>query len=176
MSDNGTTIDGKYVGNLETFTFNSGKTCRIKRVSPMLSVDVQRGMEKQKPKPPVNRVNYGTDAEPIWKDEANPADPDYIDQLAEFEQKKQLTFNRLLVERGVMIEIDQEELAQLRADMVALGVELEEGSDKYIYVTRVCVDGDDWPKLIRAILGQSQPSQEAVGAAQDTFRGAVARA
>lgn len=162
-------LDGKFVGNMQTFTFGTGRTCKIKKISAMLAQDVRRSMEKRKPKPPMQRVNYGDEQEPVWSEEPNPADPEYQRAMEAHERAIGEKAMRLCLELGTVIEIDAEAMRAYREVLATEEIEPEEASEKYLFITRICATGDDLTNLIAAIYGQSQPTEEAVDAAKATF-------
>lgn len=77
----------------------------------------------------------------------------------------------LVIRRGVVCEVDAAAVKRLRADMAAIGVDLSEYDDHYVYVAFVCVGPSaDYQELLKAVFERSIPSEEAVQAHLDSFR------
>lgn len=152
----------------EYVELSTGHKVEIRRVSPLLL----RKMDQQypRPKPPKVPVDYG-DGE--VRQEENPSAPEYLQALADFFEEREIRWRKLLFGRGVVCEIDQNALDQLRRDMAAMGVDLEE-DDKIAYVSYLLIGSDeDTTKLTRAIRGISVPDEEEIASAAESFRSEV---
>ena len=154
------------------FTFrDTGKSVKIRKVSPMLAVDVEATIPK--PKPPVNKVDYGNG--PV--DEPNYADPGYDQAVKARSNLVGAAVLRATILRGVVVEGEEwrQEVAEYRQfvkDMT--GEELTEPSDLVVYVMRICVGTtDDMNELMAAISTRSQPTAEAVERSKASFPGAL---
>ena len=159
---------------LTDFVFkDTGIAVKIKKISPMLVADVMASMPE--PKPPLNEVDYG---EPKGKVlEPNYSDPSYEIQLAEHRQKVNRTWRRVMILRGVVVEGEEwrKDVEEYRAFMrEQTGGEIDEPDDFMVYVLRICVGSEeDLSELITAITRRSQPTQEAVQEAKNSFRSQV---
>lgn len=146
---------------------DSGKTLRVRRVPVFLLREVQKSVKR--PVPPLVTVNYETGP----RQEPNRADPDYLAAVEDYGMALGEKMIQLVIKRGVECEVDAEAVAQLRADMGELGVELA-GNDKQVYVTYICCETPaDLSALQAAVLRQSQPTEEATSEALDRFPGPV---
>lgn len=155
---------------LTPFTFpDSGRTVFVRRVGPLLMATLRK--QYPPPTPPLNRVDYG---DGVVREEPNPADPDHQAALQEYNLQLEERARRLCVRRGIVVRLDDEaaaELAALREDAAAVGLELE-GSDVELYVSYLCVQTEaDYEALVSAVLRRSQPTEEAIQEAADSFRG-----
>lgn len=170
---------GRNVPELETFTFDSGKTCRIRPVSPMLSAEVLKDWRKKNPAPtpPLEEVEVMG----IKTREPNFSNRGYILAMAAYQETANETVGfltlRMMVKRGVELNETEEEVAaevaQLRADMTAMGVDLDP-DDKYIYVTTILAGtSNDMDRLRDAIMTRSQPTPPEVNDNITTFPGNV---
>lgn len=158
-------------------TLSNGKVVLYRRVSPFLG----RALAKQfpEPKPPVQRVNYGTEQVPDWQEEPNPSHPDYLAAMQSHSALIEEQMNRLYLRRGVKVEWTKGkdvELEELKADMAGLGLPLE-GDDQFLYVLYVVCDSIDvYQELVSLIMGSSQPQEEAIQAEVNGFRPEMAGA
>lgn len=168
MSNNG--LKGRSVPPLPTFTFSTGITVSLRRVSPFLLHAVQQQFPA--PKPPVIDVEYGDGK---TRHEANEADPDYQDKLAEHQAMLNDKLNDLMLEGGIVVDFDANELEEAKRVVATIGAAFpEEASDKLAYIKYVCIgNGDDITNVIRAIQGQSFPTEANVQQYVETFPGNV---
>jgi hypothetical protein len=127
------------------------------------------------PEPPTVEVDYGDLGGK--KLESNEADPGYIKAQAEYRMMIVLKSQRLLIERGVVVELDDE----MKAEVVELrdfwrqehGKELP-GSDKMVYVLHIALGTpDDLTELVEAVSRRSSPTEVSISEANGTFRGEV---
>lgn len=147
---------------------DSGATIRVKRISPMTLIAIERA--NPDPKPPLQEVDYGNGSK---RREPNPLDPAYQQALLEHQQTKNLLVLQAFIRLGVEVEIDAARLAAYRADMQALGVELP-ADDKYIYVANIlCETNNDLGALRAGIEGRSIPTEQGVSDKLETFPGDV---
>ena len=154
------------------FTFkDTGKSVKIRKVSPMVALDVDRTFPR--PEPPMNKVNYG-EGEIL---EANLTDPKYLSLMIERNSKVNDEVTRVVILRGVVLEGDEwkAEVEEYKKFILeTTGKELEENLDAYIYIMRVCVGTQaDLNDLLFEITQRSQPTEVAVQAAKDSFQGNV---
>ena len=153
---------------MNKFKFSNGLEVGIKRVSPMLAVELARKFPK--PKPPMKQVKYGDEISL----EPNPADPEYLATLEEWQVQQELRTQSMYIRRGVVIELtdaQRKELAELRQFWKdEYGMELDK-DDKYAYITYIAMEGgEDIGGLLSAIAGVSRPTEEAIEAAVDSFQ------
>ena len=153
---------------MDEFKFSTGIVVRIKRVSPFLISDVLKTIPR--PRPPVQEVDYG---DGVKRQEENPAHPSYELALEEYNQRVTELSTRITLRRGVEADIDYAALSQIKEELAAdFGVELEEKDDLIAYIKYVATGSpDDVRRLAAAILSESQPSEEAIQANVDSFRG-----
>lgn len=152
----------------DEFTFSTGKTVGIRRVSPLLAYALRRQFPP--PKPPMQEVEHAAGG---GRQEPNPSHPDHLEALAAHQELVNHKTQDLMIEGGVEVEVDQEALAQARALMEMSGAVLPtEISEKVAYI-KYCLVGsaEDIAGIIRAVQGISQPTEEAVANHTATFPG-----
>lgn len=169
---------GRQVPKLESFTFpDSGITVQLRKVSPLLRDDVDALMRRQHPPPDppmqVLDTGFGDGATP----QPNVADPAYRQAVAEWQlahwQRVGDALLRLAVTRYVECAVDTAAVAELRAAMAAIGVELD-ADDKYVYITRIAIASrDDQTDFSNALFQRTTQLREAVDSHKATFRGDV---
>jgi hypothetical protein len=154
-------------GLIEVTLPDSGKVLRVRRVPVFLMREVQKSVKR--PTPPLVEVTYETGP----RLEPNRADPEYLTAIEEYGMALGEKMIRLVIKRGVECDVDVAALAELRADMEEIGIELP-SDDRYVYVTYICCETPaDLEALQSAVLRQTQPTEEAVGEALERFRGEV---
>lgn len=154
---------------LHPFMFpDSGKRISIRKVSPFLGDEVRKAFPP--PKPPLQKVMLGG----VETEEPNPAHPDYQAALRAHNIEMGQRIQRLMIKRGVVIELGDDEKAEveeLRADIEAEGVTLP-ASDKDVYLWHICISTpQDLEDLANAIVQRSQPTEVSVSQKMDGFRG-----
>ena len=155
---------------LVPFTFkDTGITVLIRKVSPLLAMELQRAFPP--PKPPMNEVDFG---DGVKRMEPNEADPAYLRDMDKYNQDFELKMRRMLIKRGVALEITEEikeQVEDLRSFWLEeYGIEFPEPDDKMAFVWYVAVGTDqDLRELLEAIMRRSQPTQEAEELARKTF-------
>lgn len=151
---------------------DTGAVLLIRKVSPLLALEVRNSVKK--PQPPMQDVDYGDGK--IVK-EPNYAHPDYKIALQEYEETVTDRTNRLVLKRGVHIELTDELKAEVK-ELRDLYIE-ETGSDlpyddKYVYICYVALgSNEDFQELLEAIMSRSGISGPAMEAAQDTLKSKV---
>lgn len=169
---------GREVPALPTFTFkDTGITVRLRKLSPYMGDQIGKAVRREKPAPevPQNPVDYGDGKTAM---EPNPADPDYQQALAEYEQwiafESGQRLLRLVVEHAVDVsdeEIDQAAVAEKRAIMASIGASIDEFSDRDVYIKYVCVGTqEDMEDLMAAATRRSQPTEAAIADNVTAFR------
>lgn len=175
---------GRAVPANPKFVFpSSGIECEIRRLGPFTLDAINRQMRQEIKPPEVPKVivNYGTDEQPDFKSEENPASEEYRQALADYEKKIEekgaLRMIDIIIENAVIIDVDLDEVNAMRKFLKQLGVteeELNEESDHSIYVKHVCIKStDDLSKLQEFVVGQNVPSEALVKAHEDSFRSDV---
>lgn len=164
---------------LDSFTFaDTGRVVAIRKVSTLLRAEVRRQVLRDpaftEPQPPMTEVDYGDGKVRI----PHAGHPVYVQLRADWERRVTKAVSDRLkpiaIQRGVVAEVDHAAVDQVRVDMAALGLPLDEYDDAYVYVAFVCIGSeDDWTDLLRAIFERSAPSEEAVQAHMATFPGDV---
>lgn len=162
--------DKKY----ETYTFkDTGEIVELRKVSPLLLIKLRERYPQ--PKPPLQLVDYGDDDK---KMEPNPAHPDYLEALAQYEQDMERRARDLLIRRGVVVQWTDEKrkaLEDLRTfwrDSYEADMPAED--DTVAYVSYLAIGSDsDLTELIDHLVKRSQPTEEAIGAAQDRLKSQV---
>lgn len=159
------------MAKLVPFVFPDSKVeVKIRKVSPLLALEVQRSIEK--PEPPLETVTLASGEE---SQEPNRSHPDYAIALQKYNIEVEEKTKKLLINRGVNIVMTDEmkaEVKELREYMKdELGTELGV-SDKEAYISYIAIESaKDFESLIQAVLGASQPTTEAVEASKDSFQG-----
>lgn len=161
---------------LYDFTFaDTGRTVQIRKVSSLLRAETRRQVTQtpgfEEPTPPLSTVDYGDGQITI----PNPAHPVYQDLRrawsARVSDETGARLRQLAIQRGVVCEVDADAVSAVRADMAALGVDLADFDDHYVYVAFVCVGSDDdWTDLLKAIFERSAPQEAAVHAHIEAFQ------
>lgn len=159
------------MSKVEQFTFkDSGETVGIRKVSPLLMIRLRERYPL--PRPPVQEVDYGDGHK---KMEANPAHPDYIQALSDYEQMIEQKARRLLIKRGAVIEWTEERreaLAEMRAYWLEAFENDLEPDDDVAFISYLCVGSDsDLEDFLEVLLKRSQPTEEAVQEATARFQG-----
>lgn len=156
---------------LTDFTFtDTGISVKIRKVPPMLYADIEASIPY--PEAPTQEVDYG---EPKGKVlEKNLSDPGYVTAQAERLQIVYQAWRRALLLRGVILDgedwrEDVEEYRQFIKEQT--GKPLDEPDDKLIYILRICIGTlEAQEELIDAITRRSQPTQEAIEQAKQSFQ------
>ena len=146
---------------------DTGKSVKIRKVSPMVAVDIEKSIPR--PKPPMNTVDYGNG--PVQ--EANYSDPGYMNALEERQAEVGFASLRATIMRGVVVEGDEwkDEVLEYRKFIFeTTEKELEEKSDLIVYIMRICMGTqEDMNDLLLAISTRSQPTQEVIDQAKSRF-------
>lgn len=165
------------------YTLKNKQVVLVRKVSMFLAQEIQRQFPA--PRAPIQQVNYGTEDEPEWREEPNPAHPDYEAALERHAMESEMRMAMLAIVRGARIEWNDEKkaaLAEVRDDMKDFGIDLDEqaraivplGGDKldlYIYVRYiVCSDPASYEELVSVLIGMSQPTEAAIAENVGTFQ------
>lgn len=161
------------MANLQPFIFpDSGVEVKIRKVSPLLALEVQRSIKK--PEPPMETVILASGEE---SQEPNRSHPDYEKALRDYNIEVEEKTKKLLINRGVVITMTEE----MKQDVKDLRAYMEDEmdtqlpvNDKEAYISYIAIaSAKDFETLIHAVLGASQPTQEAVEEAKESFQGEV---
>jgi hypothetical protein len=165
---------------LDEVVFSTGRSVQVRKVSSLLRERVRNAVRDElrgeEPQPPLVEVDYGQGKKTI----PHPADPVYLDLLklhqAKIADQAGERVKALIVRRGVVCDIDDEAVAGVRQDMADLGIDLSAEDDKWVYVAYVCIGAyEDWLDLIKAVFERSAPTEAAITAHQESFRGNLQR-
>lgn len=148
---------------------DTGITINIKKVSPLLALEIRNAIPK--PRPPSQEVDYGDGKKVL---EENPAHPSYKAALKEYEDAVQEKTNRFVIERGVDCKVDHEAVKELRESWKAeFGQDLPY-NDKYCYIAFIVLGtNEDFQELIEIIMSRSGISSAAMEAAQEQLKSQV---
>jgi len=179
---------GRKVPALPEYHTTAGYAVACRRVSPdtpaRLTVAAMRDLAERKPAVPTQRVTIGVDPRtqaPIEQDIPVPTDPAYLEAFAGWEREVRRAtaqkLRQLLEEYALVTPPDVEAVAALRSLHATLGDPLDGESDRQVWLWRIVAPTSaDQAGLMAFVLGRSQPSQEAIQAQKDTFRGDVSGA
>lgn len=147
----------------EPVTLSSGITVWARKVSPYTMAAASKSVVK--PTPPLIDVDYDGKI----RSEPNEDDPAYVAALAEWQNAINLRAVDVMLRLGLQVDIDQEALAERRAELAALGLEID-ADDHLAYVKHIAIQTeDDMTLLAAAITKKSQPTEEAVQQHLETF-------
>lgn len=178
-------MTGRSVPDYPSLALTSGHTVRCRRVSPdtpaRLQAAAMRELAATRPAVPTERAAIGEDPrthEPVHQEIPRPDDPEYVKAFAAWERDVRRAaaakLRALLEDYAVLTEVDAEAVAALRALHAQLGDPLDDETDLQVWLWRIVAPTtEDQSALMAFVLGRSQPSQEAIQAQKDTFRGAV---
>lgn len=165
---------------LREFIFPStGRSIKLRPVSPLLRPDLAKKIKKTfpEPEPPVETIRYGDKeiAEP------NYSHPAYVARrarwLAEFNTRLGEAIFQAICRRAVVIDWDETlhaEVAAVEAQLAEDGIDPACNDAEYLYVAYVCMGSDDeYTLLSDAVFRASAPTEEAIQEAVDMFRGDV---
>lgn len=150
----------------------SGLVATVRGVSmTMITNDVRRSVPR--PKPPTQRVNYGTDTDPDWREESNSADPAYQDAMTAWDEEVSIKSLNLTIALALsphhLSDEDKELVASVRQGMAEAGVDLSAESDKMVWFRYVgCGSDTDWKDFMAFVRGVGEPS--GVDAVREGFR------
>lgn len=169
MADKDDVKEGKNA-RLVDFTFPDSKIkIKIRKISPFLAREIQKDFPP--PDPPQQEVDYG---DGVVKTEANESHPDHVKKMREYNDEVETRMQNLILLRGVVFEITpemQDEIDDVRQFLLETYKIESEESDKMIYLKYVAVGSDrDLRELINAVIGISQPTEEAIGRNVKSFR------
>lgn len=174
------TTNGRVVPPLRELTFpTSGKTIQLRRISPNILARIREEISKTlpPPDPPMEEVQYGTGK----RMQPNTLHPLYVSLYRRWQQEyggvvgeKLLNY---ILHNGVVVDCEdgdvQHDIAQVREQCEREGITLED-DDAFVYVVYCCMLDDGDMELLRdAVFRGSMPTEEAIQAAVDSFRGDV---
>lgn len=146
------------------FTFeSSGVRVFYRQVNPLVAIDVRASMEKDRPKPPIEKVKLAG----VETEQPNEDDPDYIELLDMFEETLNQKINETYVRRSKLkfdYEGWEEEVSEYRNDIPNV-----KESDEWIFLTRVIATQPELLQFYQALADASGPTAEATQAARSSF-------
>lgn len=165
---------------LYDFTFEgTGRAVQVRKLSTLIRDEVRRAVRRdpqfpKEPEPPLVEVDYGA-GKIIQPHRGHPVYQELLKEWqAKFSDEVSERLITLVIHRGVVCEVDEQAVAQVRSDMAAAKSPLDDYCDHYVYVAFVCVGPyNDYQALLKAIFERTMPSDEAVQAHKDSFRGDV---
>jgi hypothetical protein len=163
------TVPLNKIDDTTSYTLKSGVVIQLRQVSPMWITQIALTQTDKKPKPPIVMVPTGMNDTPT----PTPMETDeWRDEVADWENRQAVLYQKLLFLRGVECEIDLEAVQELREFTRELtGAELDK-DDKYVYLSCILIPNlGEQRKITRIIEGNSQPTEEAVEAVRDQFQG-----
>ena len=161
---NGHSVPGR---SMPTITLSSGHTIKLNRqpgdVMAKATAAAEKELEDSRPSVPTQSM----ETEPgVWRDIPNEHDPAYKAALNEWRgEVASLTSQKLLLimERiGLVFEVDQERLNELRETYALLGIDLPE-NDRSAYLGYVLAPtNEDQGRLFMEIFGRGLPQEAQV--------------
>lgn len=152
----------------------SGINVRVRRqpgdMLRLIEASVRREFDKEKPIPPVQRMETGPGEFKDIEDENNPA---YVSAMELFEQKVQARFAEkmleVIVKAGIVDSPDEEEIKTLRDLYTTLDIEIP-ADDRTLWVQFVLApSADDFAHLTYEIFGKSLPTEVQVAFHRQLF-------
>lgn len=156
-----------------SFTSSAGYKFHYRHLSPdtlpRLQAAARLALAGEKPGIPTQRVETGPDE---WNDVENPHDEGYQQALEAWEAKvneeQGRRFLTLCETYALLYEVDEEEVAALRAAHEVIGDPLNDLSDEQIYLWRIALPSvDDQAELYGRLFGLNE---EAIQAQKAAFR------
>ena len=137
---------------------------------PRLEAAAKTALAADQPPMPTQRVEVGPNE---WRDEPNPHDTAYQEAMEAWEaavkQDAGLRFLKLCEDYALIYEIDQEEVAALRAVSAAIGDVLDELSDKQVFLWRIVFPMEEQQLTLYSKLFGGL-TEEAIQAQKASFR------
>lgn len=145
---------------------STGEVVHILKISPLTTWDINRAYPP--PPTPKNKITH-EDGTIEW--EENPADPDYLRELAAHHQEVNMRIVQTVIELGVIVEMDERKIEKVRRYREVMkrnhNIELQE-SDEVLWVTRMAApDPTELNALAQAIFNLAGPTEEVI---QETAR------
>ena len=155
----------------------SGYTIQVRPIGPLTINELSRQIRKEipEPKPPLNTVKGLDEKE---KQVENTADPDYLDALNDHAVAVNTELSarilKLIAIRSIATPVDADAVASLRADMIAVGVELPD-DDREVFLKHILIaNAEDMEAIQQCVIQGSQPTPEVVSSKlQDDFQDQV---
>lgn len=156
----------------EIVTLSTGVVLFVKSPSLRAIADMQVTMNRQKPKPPVVFIDSKQ------RQEENPADPDYIDALAQHQAEMGMRLLDVIVATGTALKTLPDGLMgpddpDLLPTIEFMGIAVPRGklATYAKWVTYFAApSSEDWGLLMNALLEKTGTKEEDVAAALSTFR------
>lgn len=157
-------------GPLE-LTLSTGVVLRVRKVNPVLLSDIASDSLKHRPRIPIAYI------ESLDRDEENPSDPDYVEEVAQWQAGVLLDINNAYVLMGTEIisvpddlpdSNDERWLDEMRILGRPVGTERERYLAWIKYV--VALDAEDTSAIVREVGRLSGVSESEVKEAVDGFQ------
>jgi len=154
---------------LTPFTFkDGGYQVQIRKVSPLLVMEVQRGFPP--PEPPMQEVDYGDGKKKL---EPNAAHPSHLKAMKAYDTELELRVRRAMIQFGVVYTLtddDKQRLKEIRDYWAENKMGELEKNDLVAFISYVAIGSpDDMNELIETIMRRSQPTEMAVKQAAELF-------
>lgn len=150
---------------------DSGYTVEARRIGidALQQIRITAQREILKPTVPIVETELGS--------EENPADPDYKQALADWEDAVSTRAGHklfdLIANYAILTPTDTDAVTELRQACSTVGAELP-SDDRSVFVWSIVAPTErDHMALIAFVIGKSLPDEAAVQAQRDTFRGDV---
>lgn len=169
-----------------TFESQSGYTLRVRPAGMLLSVQIERLLQRDQPKPPMQAVDLGDGRTRM---EANASDPDYLAAVEKWQTEYGFRFMDQMIKLCIDVDVEQNEVMRVidllgdpsalpeYAELQALPHDapayVREQLWKLLFVKYIVIGGaDEMQRLTRVMTGRL-PTEEGIAVQQDTFQGEV---
>jgi hypothetical protein len=147
----------------------------LRRLAPDTQDQITRALMRDNPAPPVPVVEGIELTDGTFEMEPNPADPDYQVALSAYLRRINEEVSTKMFElamRRIEVEVDQEAVNAYKADMAAIGIDLDpELDDKTIYIRCICISSTiDLAAMLAYLTRRSMPTEVAVQEYLDSFQ------
>ena len=146
-------------------TNDGGVTLQIRKVSPLVATEIRKKFPA--PRPPLVKVDYGDGK---FEMEANPDHPNHKAAMEDYQLLLEEKIRRAYLKLGCVCSPDVELVAETRATLQEIGLDMSADNDDFIFINYIAVaSAEDYNDLIQAIISRSVPSEADIQAASDTF-------
>jgi hypothetical protein len=147
---------------------DTGIWINIRKVSPNTLNDFNKWFEEKNPQPaiPTQKVNYGDEIHPDWREETNESHPDYQAAIQDRKQKLNAATQDLMIEEGIVYALTDEDKAAVKDFKERWKVRTggyPVGTDLAIFIRHIAIGTtDDLKELVAAITRRTQPTEGAI--------------
>jgi hypothetical protein len=153
-----------YDKSTNVYTFKCGRSAKISHISHYLLNELTKQFAAPKPPRQVVELVGG-----VTEEIENTAHPDYIEALRIYREELAERWRKLVLIRGVELDIDRSAVKALRSDMEQLSVTLPD-DDAYVYLYYLCIGSQtEEQDLINVIHGYSYATEESIASATNSF-------